>query len=149
MYACSVVSDSLWPPWTVAHQSPLSISFSRQEHWSRLPFPTPGDLPNPGIKPISHASSTLAVDSLPLSHLGSPWHSNRSSLKQYILRLPGGTVDGNPPANAGDMGLIIGPERFHIPQSNYPCAPQLSSLCSRVCDPQLLKPVHPRTHAPQ
>ena len=40
-------------PWTVAHQSPLSMGFSRQEYWSGLPFPSPGDLPNPGIKPMS------------------------------------------------------------------------------------------------
>ena len=37
-------------PWTVAHQAPLSMGFSRQDHWSELPFPLPGDLPNPGIK---------------------------------------------------------------------------------------------------
>ena len=42
-------------PWTVAHQSPLSMEFSRQEYWSRLPFPSPGDLPNPGITPLSLA----------------------------------------------------------------------------------------------
>ena len=40
-------------PWTVAHQARLSMEFSRQEYWSGLPFPTPGDLPDPGIKPIS------------------------------------------------------------------------------------------------
>ena len=39
-------------PWTVAHQTPLSLGFSRQEYWSGLPFPLPGDLPNPGIKPV-------------------------------------------------------------------------------------------------
>ena len=42
-------------PWTVAHQAPLSMEFSRQEYWSGLPFPTPGDLPNPVIKPVSPA----------------------------------------------------------------------------------------------
>ena len=36
-------------PWTVAHQAPPSVGFSRQDYWSRLPFPSPGDLPNPGI----------------------------------------------------------------------------------------------------
>ena len=41
-------------PWTVAHQHPLSMGFSRQEYWSRLPFPTPGDLLKPKIKPTSH-----------------------------------------------------------------------------------------------
>jgi len=41
--------------WTVAHQAPLSVGFSRQEYWSGLPFPSPGDLPDPGIKPGSPA----------------------------------------------------------------------------------------------
>ena len=48
-------------PWTVACQAPLSIRFSRQEHWSGLPFPPPGDLPNPGIEPESLMSSVLAA----------------------------------------------------------------------------------------
>ena len=52
-------------PWTVAHHVPLSVGFSRQEHWSGLPFPPPGDLPDPGIKPMSPA---LQPNSLPLSH---------------------------------------------------------------------------------
>ena len=46
---------TLATPWTVAHQAPLSVGFSRQEYWSGLPFPSPGDLPNPGIKPGSPA----------------------------------------------------------------------------------------------
>ena len=49
-------------PWTLAYQAPLSIEFSRQEHWSGLPFPSPGDLPNPGIEP---GSPTLLADALP------------------------------------------------------------------------------------
>ena len=47
-------------PWTVAHQAPLSTEFSRQEYWSGLPFPTPEDLPKPGIKPVSRVSPALA-----------------------------------------------------------------------------------------
>ena len=42
-------------PWTVAYQAPPSMGFSRQEYWSGLPFPSPGDLPDPGIKPRSPA----------------------------------------------------------------------------------------------
>ena len=42
-------------PWTVAHQAPLSVGFSRQEYWSGLPFPSRGDLPNPRIEPGSPA----------------------------------------------------------------------------------------------
>ena len=45
----SIVSDSA-TPWTAVHQAPLSMGFSRQEYWSGLPFPSPGDLPDPGIK---------------------------------------------------------------------------------------------------
>ena len=53
-------------PWTVAHQAPIFIGFSRQEYWSGLPFPSPRDLPNPGIKlHLLHRQ----VDSLPLCHL--------------------------------------------------------------------------------
>ena len=59
-------------PWTVAHQAPLSIRFSRQEYWSGLPCPPPGDLPNPGFKPTSPMAPTLQADSLPRSHLGKP-----------------------------------------------------------------------------
>ena len=47
---------TLATPWTVTCQAPLSMGFSRQEYWSGLPFPSPGDLPNPGIKPRSPAS---------------------------------------------------------------------------------------------
>ena len=46
--------------WTVAHQAPLSLGFSRQEHWSGLPFPTPEDLPDPRIEPESLMSPALA-----------------------------------------------------------------------------------------
>ena len=51
---------------------------------------------------------------------------------------PGGPVVRSLPANAGDMGLIPGLGRFHMPQSNKACAPQLLSLCSRAQEPQLL-----------
>ena len=53
--------------WTVAHQAPPSMGFSRQEYWSGLPFPSSGDLPDPGIEPTPLAASVLQVDSLPLS----------------------------------------------------------------------------------
>ena len=51
-------------PWTVAYQAPPSMGFSRPEYWSGLPFPSPGDLPDPGIKPRSPALRLLA-DALP------------------------------------------------------------------------------------
>ena len=56
-------------PWIVDHQAPLSMKFSRQEYWSGVPFPSPEDLPDPGIEPGSPA---LQGYSLLLSHQGSP-----------------------------------------------------------------------------
>ena len=63
--------------WTVAHQAPLPMGFSREEYWSGLPFPPPGDLPNPGIKPVSPVASALQANPLSLSHLGKP--------KMYVI----------------------------------------------------------------
>ena len=58
---------TLATPWTAAHQAPLSMGFSRQEHWKGRPFPSPGDLPNPGIEP---RSPTLQAGSLPAEPQG-------------------------------------------------------------------------------
>ena len=64
-------------PWTVAHQAPLSMGFSRQEYWSGLPFPSPGELPDPGIKSESPVSPALQMESLLLSHQGSPKYKSK------------------------------------------------------------------------
>ena len=70
----SVMSNSLQSPWTVADQAPLSMGFPRQEYWSGLPFPSPGDLPYAGIEPAYPVLagrffiSEPQVISLPLSH---------------------------------------------------------------------------------
>ena len=68
---CLAVSDFV-TPWTVAHRASLSMEFPWQEYWSGLPFPLPGDLPDPGIKPMSPA---LQVNSLPTEPPGKPWSS--------------------------------------------------------------------------
>ena len=57
-------------PWPIVCQAPLSLGFSRQEYWSGLPFPPPGDVLNPGIKPWSPA---LQADSLPSEPVGNSW----------------------------------------------------------------------------
>ena len=57
-------------PWTVAYQVPPSMGFSRQEYWSGLPFPSPGDLPNPGIEP---RSPEFQADALTSEPPGKPW----------------------------------------------------------------------------
>ena len=59
--------------WTIAQQAPLSMGFSKQEYWSGLPCPPPGDLPNPGIEPVS---PVLQEDSLSLCHWGNRLYSN-------------------------------------------------------------------------
>ena len=66
-------------PMTVrlAYETPLSIEFPRQEYWSGLPLPSPGDLPNPGIKP---RSPTLQADSLPAEPQGKPKNTGMGSL---------------------------------------------------------------------
>ena len=56
-------------PWTVVYQAPPAMVFSRQEYWSGLPFPSPGDLPNPGIEP---GSPTLEADALTSEPPGKP-----------------------------------------------------------------------------
>ena len=68
--------------WTVTHQAPLSMEFSRQEYWSGLPFPSPGDLPNPGIE---SGSSTLQVDALPSEPPGKPTINSQTKNKRLLL----------------------------------------------------------------
>ena len=83
--AGNLINSSKWPsakslshvqlfvtPWTVALEVPLSMRFPRQEYWSGLPFPSPGDLPDPGIKLASSVSAVLQVDSLPAELSGKP-----------------------------------------------------------------------------
>ena len=75
-----VIANSFATPQTVAHQAPLSMGFSRQEYWSGLPFPSPGELPDPGIEP---ASPALQADSLPSDPLGKLTHS-KCPLKTWV-----------------------------------------------------------------
>ena len=63
-------------PWTVALQAPLSMGFLRQEYWSRLPYPSPEDLADPGIEPLSPVSPTLASRFFTTEALGKPKKSN-------------------------------------------------------------------------
>ena len=59
MFLVAKSCPTLATQWTLAHQASLSLGFPRQEYWSGLPFPSPGDLPNPGIKPGSPVSPAL------------------------------------------------------------------------------------------
>ena len=83
-------------PWTVALQALLSMEFSRQEYWSRLPFSSPGDLPDSGIKPGSPALQENSLHSEP---------PGKPSISVC------GTVVENLPVNEGDTGSIPGSGR--------------------------------------
>ena len=97
-------------PWTVAHQAPLSVGFSKKEYWSGLPCPSPGDLPNPGIEPSSLMSPALAGRFFTIS---TTWEGQRTSAihMDSHASLGGGFLGGsevkNSLANARDMGLIL------------------------------------------
>ena len=65
----TLLCQTLATPWTVADQAPLSLGFSRQEYWSGLPFPSPRDLPDPGVE---HSSPPLQKDSIPSEPPGKP-----------------------------------------------------------------------------
>ena len=69
LFSHQVASNSFATPWTVAHEAHPSMGISRQEYWSGLPFPSPGDLPDPGIK---SGSPALQADSLPSEPPGQP-----------------------------------------------------------------------------
>ena len=70
-------------PWTVAYWAPLSMEFQRQQYWSGLPFPSPGDLPNPGLKPGSPALQTDVLPSEPYQPLCQTQYQNRST--QFLV----------------------------------------------------------------
>ena len=71
-------------PWTVDRQAPLSMGFSRQEYWSGLPFPSPGDLPNPGIKPWSPALQADTLSSEPPRK--PPVYQSQQLIKHMMLQ---------------------------------------------------------------
>ena len=80
LFSCLVVSDSFEIPWTVAHQAPLSIGIPRQEYWSGLSFPSPGDLPNPRDRTCV---SSLAGGFFTSEPLGEPQIGSTSHHRQH------------------------------------------------------------------
>ena len=104
----SVVSDSLRPQWIVAHKAPLSIRFSRQEYQSGFPFPSPGDLPDPGTEPRSFS---LQADTLPSEPPGRPILYWRFSLVIYFIH--------------SSIYIYVYP--------NLPIAPLLAPWCPYIC----------------
>ena len=82
--------------WTVARQAPLPVGFFRQEDWSGLPFPHPGDLPDPGVGPASPASSALAGGFFITESPGTPLRNHYTRIKVAESRTPTTpSVDGD------------------------------------------------------
>ena len=103
-------------PWTVACQAPLYMEFSRQESWNGLPFPPPGDLPNPGIERTSFASSALAGELFSTEPPGRPWGSQGEEIctQRPQDELGGATEEelatkGDAEAMGGQAGGLWGP----------------------------------------
>ena len=121
LYSRWVVSDSC-DPMTVAHQALLTMEFSRQEYWSEGPFPTPGDLPNPGIQPVD-----WQVDSLPLVPPESLSVQFSRSVVSDSLR-PHGLQHARPPCPSPTP-------RIWCPLSRW-CHPTISSSVIFFCSLQ-------------
>ena len=97
-------------PWTVAHQAPLSMEFSRQEYRSELPFPFLGDLPSPGIESMSLVSLTLQAGSLLIVTPGKPMRRNRPTQERRS--------NENRDSNWGDAATMHEtPRQFGNPRS--------------------------------
>ena len=122
-------------PGTVAHQAPLSVGFSRQEHWSGLPFPSPGDLPNPGIEPTSLESPASAGRFLATVPPGKPFCLKSPEVRAQIFAEPRPDVSGS----AGDRdGLSRGPCAHRPSLFKSHCS---SSAVPRTAPPCFTRPV--------
>ena len=91
LFSCEVVSDFFAIAWTVAHLALLSMGFPRQEYWSGLPFPSPGDLPDPGIEPVSPA---LADGFFPTEPPGKPLLSINTDQIKFLEGFRGRKCQG-------------------------------------------------------
>ena len=125
------MSDSA-TPWTVAYKASLSMEFSRQEYWSGLPFPSPGDLPNPGIEPGSPA---LRADALPSEPPGKPTGTLRNIASpenpQNEAKGKRATAIATTPHHLAQESrvVLIRPE-LQFPQYRYHRAWKQQTLCA-------------------
>ena len=95
----SSVLNHVWPfatPWTVAHKAPLSMGFPRQEYWSGLPLPSPGDKHDPGIKLVSPASAGRVLTTVQETQVSSPLSGDYSTALLFLLFPPQSPVHCTP-----------------------------------------------------
>ena len=143
--------DSCGTPWTLAHKAPLSMQFPRQEYWSGLPFPSPGDLPNPDTYFNWHAEASTKLQGSKLVSLKILLQKANEKCEN-VLGLPWWYSGRKSTCRC--RGHEFYPWSGKIPQAAEPlnpCATTLS-LSSRAWELQLLIPVEdrmPRACAPQ
>ena len=122
------MSNALQTPWTVACQAPLPMGFFRQEYWSGVPFPYPGDLPNPGIEPTSLTSPTQAgrffsTSATCLTILKIPLATRRkgAGLSPPITHCPGvGDTHGRAPSGSASRSASESGQQVLAPSSFPP-----------------------------
>ena len=145
MFGCSVVSSSFTTSWNVAHQAPLSMGFPRQEYWSRLPFPPPGNPPNPGIEPVSPALAGSFFTTVPPgksqpTEASLIFQSPGNMLLPYPSTHAASPLPGTPTLVPSAVGIILKwlvapfsvflqPSSL-IPASVHPCVCRLPALVS-------------------
>ena len=127
-------------PWTVAHQSPLSMDFSRQKYWSGLPFSSPGDLPNSGIKPRSPA---LQADSLPSEPPGKPSRRDQSSKEMHSKSFSTHTSNGSAVCQLSEWPEILSTSLS--PRGKLPRMICVLGVCCSFCLGWTVRGFLPRT----
>ena len=154
-HACLVAQSclTLWDPMNyIVHQAPLSMEFSRQEFstpriWSGLPFPTPGDLPDPGIEPTSPVSPALQAHPLPTEPSGKPTYAPQSGQKKVPKGAPlsyshiAGENMTAPKERDGPKITqeVRSSDAGRIQVSNYPtCIPAIQPLSRPQARPELI-----------
>ena len=147
----------LFDPWTVAHQGPLSMEFSRQEYWSGYPFPSPGDLPDPGIKPKSRALPADSLSSEPsgkhfftitgLQHFQCCWKVQATSQLSSVQLLSHVWLFATPWITAHQASLSITNSQSSLKLTCIESVMPSSHLI--LCHPLLLLPPIPICNSPE
>ena len=138
MSKCVVAQScpTLCDPWTVAFQAPLSMELSRQEDWSGLPCPSPGDFPDPGIKPRSPA---LQKDSLLSESLGKPslgWTRDVTS-RNLEFKWPPDPSSHTPAPGEGPFLILLASKKESDSLQNLDWTLSINNLHSTILDPRL------------
>ena len=118
--------------WTVAHQAPLSMEFPRQEYWSGLPFPSPGGLPDSGIKPGSPVAPAQAGELFTTESPGKPIFSRQEYWNGLSFPTPGGLPDSGIKLRSPTLQAVSLPSE---PPGKPKVKVKVAQSCLTLCDP--------------